>query len=242
MSASPPERDSWLERTRAAWNERADGWNDMHDALPAERGGELLRMLDALDIQPGTRVLDAGCGPGQWAVAFAQAGARVTAIDLAPAMLAHAARRAQAAGVTLDLREGDILDGIAPDPDAAYDVVHCRCVLQFAPDLAAVLHALRRVLTPGGKLLTAVPGALSPIYRDSYRRFLEPMTNNRVNPWELERLLDALGWDVLEGWGCYSAAGNGEANAFNEPEVLALPRALQQAAATYWVSIATKRD
>src|SRR3990172_2399110 len=113
MSATPPDRAGWLEHTRAAWNERADGWDRMHDALPQERGGELLRMLDALDIQPGMRVLDAGCGPGQWAVALAQAGALVTAIDLAPAMLAHAARRAATAGVTLELREGDILEQTA---------------------------------------------------------------------------------------------------------------------------------
>ena len=92
--------------------------------------------------------------------------------------------------------------------------------------------------TTRGLLLAAVPGALSPIYSDSYRRFLEPTQNNRVVPWELERLLETLGWEVRDGWGCYAVAGNGEENAFNEADMLGLHRRLQQAAATYWTTIA----
>ena len=237
MSVAHPERAEWLARTRRTWNEYADGWSALHDALTEEHAAELLRTVDVLGIGPGTRVLDAGCGPGQWAVAFAQAGAQVTVIDLAPAMLAHATRRAERAGVRLQVREGDLIEQLAGGA-ATFDVIHCRCVLQFAPDLAGVLRAFGRVLAPGGRLLTAVPGGLSPIYRNTYRRFLEPMTNNRVTPWELERLLAELGWTVLEGWGAYRVAGNGEPNAFSEPDVLALPLRLQQAAATYWVSVA----
>ncbi|RIK46108.1 MAG: hypothetical protein DCC58_04265 [Chloroflexi bacterium] len=232
--------DDWLERTRSAWNERASSWDRMHREVDATWVADKERMLAALAIRPGERALDAGCGPGQWAVVLAQAGATVTATDLSPEMLKYAARRAAEAGVTLDLREGDVLAQTLALPAGAFDIIHCRCVLQFTHDLVAVLEAFARALAPGGRLLTAVPGALSPIYRDSYRRFLEPQANNRVNPLELERLLEALGWQVRDGWGIYTTAGNGEPNAFTEPDVLRLPKPLQQAAATYWVTLATR--
>lgn len=237
----PPEqvdRADWLEHNRSAWNERADGWDRMLDERVEERELELQRSVEAFDLRPGNRLLEAGCGPGHWAIGFAQRGASVTAIDLAPAMLAHAIRRAAEAGVEFETRDGDIIDRLAGDPDATYDAIHCRCMLQFTPDPVAVVKAFRRVLKPDGRLLVAVPGALSPIYSDSYRRFFEPTTNNRLVPWELERVLDALGWEIAGGWGGYRAGGNGVSNAFIEPDILAFPQRMQQAAATYWVTIA----
>jgi SAM-dependent methyltransferase len=239
--ANPGEQAAWIARNRTTWNERADSWDRLHADREEENAAQLGRALAALNGAPGSRFLDVGCGPGYWAVGFAVGGARVTAIDLASAMLAFAARRADSAGVALELREGDVLAQLAHDADATYDAVHCRCMLQFTPDPAAVLREFKRVLKPAGRLLVAVPGALSPIYSESYHRFLEPMTNNRILPWELDRLLDALGWEVVDGWGTFAEAGAGQPNAFNEPAILTLPRRLQQAAATIWSTIASPR-
>jgi SAM-dependent methyltransferase len=235
---TPDERQLWLERSRAAWNERAAGWDTMSDERPDERRQELERVIAALDARAGTRLLDAGCGTGQWAIGLARAGCDVTGVDLAPEMLRRARANADRAGVAIEWREGDI--GNLADPDASFDAVQCRCALQFSPVPAGVLREFRRVLRPGGRLFVAVPGALSPIYDGAWRRFVDPATfNTRIVPWELEALLDHLGWRILDGWGWFGRGGNGIENTLSADEVRGLPRRLQQAAATAWVTIAT---
>jgi hypothetical protein len=86
----------------------------------------------------------------------------------------------------------------------------------------------------------SVPGALSPIYRQSWRRFIEPdyAGTNFVVPWELEEVLKASGWVMLDGWGEYGQSLTGEGNACTAADVAALDRRLQQAAATTWAVIA----
>ncbi|HIP97540.1 MAG TPA: methyltransferase domain-containing protein, partial [Anaerolineae bacterium] len=58
-------------------------------------------------IEPGWRVLDIGCGTGALAVLMARRGAQVVGIDIAPPMLAIAARRVRQAGLEerVELRE-----------------------------------------------------------------------------------------------------------------------------------------
>ncbi|MDQ4044040.1 MAG: methyltransferase domain-containing protein, partial [Chloroflexota bacterium] len=88
MSLNPARTDeeqrAWLDRSRAAWNERAAGWDAMLDERPDELDRELQRAMQALALKPGMCLLDAGCGTGQWATGFARQGISVTAIDLAP--------------------------------------------------------------------------------------------------------------------------------------------------------------
>lgn len=231
------ERASWLERSRAAWDERADEWNQRFRERPRMNDAEQQRAIAALDARPGMRLLDAGCGAGQPAIAFARHGCDVVAVDLSPEMLAHARVNAAEAGVGIEFREGDL--GALPDPEASFDRVHCRCVLQYSPDPAGVLRGFARVLKPGGALFVAVPGALSPIYGDSYRRFLEPGNfNNRILPWELDQLLTDLGWRVVDGWGRFDFPG--DTDALPAAQAAALPPRLQQAAAAFWATVAER--
>ena len=238
-AADNTERDAWLARSRTAWDERAAGWDAMLGERPDLLREELEQTIVALALQPGMRVLDAGCGTGQWAVGMAAYGCRVTAIDLAPEMLRRTRANTEEAGVTLDLREGDISH--LADDDDTFDAVHCRCALQFTPDPAGVLREFARVLRPAGRIFLSVPGALSPIYGDAWRRFINPATfNTRMVPWELEALLDHLGWQVLDGWGVFGPAGNQRDNPFSENTVTSLPCPLKQAAATFWCTIAAR--
>jgi 2-polyprenyl-3-methyl-5-hydroxy-6-metoxy-1,4-benzoquinol methylase len=51
-------------------------------------------LLPWLDVRPGTRVLDVGCGVGRWSCLLAARGAQVTGIDISPTMIGVARRRA----------------------------------------------------------------------------------------------------------------------------------------------------
>ncbi len=236
----PDPADSWRERVRSAWDDRAAEWDIAagEAANAADRPPEIERVIAALGIHPGQAVLDAGCGSGHWAVAFARRGMRVAGIDLSPEMIRLATERADAAAVAIDWRVGDL--AALPFPDAAFDAVQARVALQFVPDIPAALRELRRVLRPGGRLLASVPGALSPIYRRSWRRHLleDPPEVNWLLPWELERLLEHAGWTIHDGWGAFDASLTGPANPFGPSDVARLDRRLQQAAATTWTLVA----
>lgn len=232
------DRARWLARSRAAWDARSTRWHEKAAALAGseERAEDLERIWRALALEPGSRLLDAGCGSGQFAIPLSQRGAIVTGIDLSPEMVRLASDRTRGQDLDIDWRIGDLER--LPDGEATYDAILARMVLPFVPDLKATLEELRRVLRPGGRLLASVPGALSPIYRDSWLRHLpggDP-GNSYLLPWELAALLTRLGWTILEGWGEWGAdlytTENAVVSAGTSPIVV------QQATATTWTILA----
>jgi SAM-dependent methyltransferase len=233
------DRESWLERSRAAWDARAERWDaraEAHAVAP-DRTAELERIWTALRLTHGARVLDAGCGGGQFAIALAARGTRVTGVDLSPEMIRRANAHAMERGIPVTWRTGDVTH--LPEPLAVYDAILARVLFQFLPDVPGALRELRRVLKPGGRMLVSVPGALSPIYRASWLRHLpggDP-GNNYLLPWELEHLLQEQGWRIVDGWGEWGDDLYGVANDA-APSLRHASRELQQATATTWTTIA----
>jgi len=102
----------------------------------------------------GRRVLDVGCGGGLLAEALARAGARVTAIDLAPAMIEVARLHAAESALAVDYRLIAAEEVAAAEP-AAFDVVTCMEMLEHVPDPAAMTATLARLLRSGGALFVS---------------------------------------------------------------------------------------
>jgi SAM-dependent methyltransferase len=114
-----------------------------------------------LDVRPGTRVLDVGCGVGRWSRLLAAKGAQVTGVDLSPTMIAQAQRRAAEEGVAERCRFR-VQDLSQLDAGGQFDVVLGVTVLQHILDADLLRAALRRMaahLAPGGRiiLLEAAP-------------------------------------------------------------------------------------
>jgi len=97
----------------------------------------------------GSRVLDVGCGGGLLAEALAHAGARVTAIDLAPGMIEVARLHATHSGLSIDYRVV-AAEELAQTEAQGFDVVTCMEMLEHVPDPRAMVQTLARLLRPGG--------------------------------------------------------------------------------------------
>ncbi|MBB4942491.1 ubiquinone/menaquinone biosynthesis C-methylase UbiE [Streptosporangium album] len=109
-------------------------------------------MLDLAGDVAGRRILDAGCGSGPLSAALRDRGAIVTGFDSSAKML-ELARQRLGDGAALHLAD---LGGPLPFPDAAFDDVVASLVLHYLEDWTAPLAELRRVLTPGGRLIVSV--------------------------------------------------------------------------------------
>jgi 2-polyprenyl-6-hydroxyphenyl methylase/3-demethylubiquinone-9 3-methyltransferase len=102
----------------------------------------------------GARALDVGCGGGLLCESLQSAGARMTGIDLAPAMLETARLHAAERGVTIDYR---LLaaEALAAAEPGSFDVITCMEMVEHVPDPAAVISALGTLVRPGGAVFVS---------------------------------------------------------------------------------------
>jgi 2-polyprenyl-3-methyl-5-hydroxy-6-metoxy-1,4-benzoquinol methylase len=128
--------------------------------------------LSLLRVQPPARLLDVGCGAGQFLFRAQLRGYRVTGIDLDSRAVAFA--RAE---LGLDVRVGML--GELPS-DERFAVIALLGVVEHLPDPTAVLSEAVRCLAPSGELLIGVPNVaslnrwMSRLSRHDWDMFLEP--------------------------------------------------------------------
>ncbi|MGH3868558.1 MAG: methyltransferase domain-containing protein [Pseudonocardiaceae bacterium] len=113
-------------------------------------------LADRVQIQPGERVLDAGCGVGGSSLWLAaQCSAHVVGITLAARQVAMARGHAARRGLT-DRVRFEVADFTAtPFPDASFDIVWAVESLCHAPRKAAFYQEAARLLRPGGRVVVA---------------------------------------------------------------------------------------
>lgn len=105
-------------------------------------------------VKAGEAVLDVGTGTGVVAITAARAGARVTALDLTPELLAQARENASIAQLPdIVWAEGDA--EALPYADASFDVVLSQFGHMFAPRPDVTIAEMRRVLKPNGRVAFA---------------------------------------------------------------------------------------
>jgi len=138
-----------------------DGWiARQYDKGVQAAFRELMPELSA-DILPtftgSQRVLDVGCGPGQFTIYFAEQmpDAQMWGIDLAPTMIELARGHASESPAVSRL-QFDIADVAAlPFDDASFDIVTSTGSIKHWPDPVAGLQEIHRVLRPGGRAAVA---------------------------------------------------------------------------------------
>ncbi len=111
------------------------------------------RVIESLAPAPGDRWLDLACGTGAVSERAAAAGAEVTGLDLAPALIETAKERAAELGLGIEYVVGDAER--LELPDASFDKVSSTFGIMFTPDHEATAGELARVTQPGGRIALA---------------------------------------------------------------------------------------
>lgn len=150
--------------------------------LPTEAELKLLGTVE------GSRILDLGCGTGRNAVALAQQGAKVLAVDPSADLLALARDRCEAADVRVELHQAELAELAflrSDSVDAAVSVM----ALASTDDLARVFRQVHRVLKPEAPLVCSVPhpafAMLDPAGADPLR-VVRAYDDATPRTWELD--------------------------------------------------------
>jgi SAM-dependent methyltransferase len=126
--------------------------------------------MRALEAEPvrGKRVLDYGCGPADFGLWLATEGAEVTLLDLSPAAIELALRRAQASAV--------VVRGMAADAsrlemlrDGEFDLVFACAALHHTLKYPGALAELARIMKPGARLVLAETWGGNPLLNAARR-------------------------------------------------------------------------
>lgn len=192
MNASPDQQQNFRQSELDKFAALAQRWWDPdgpQKALHALNPPRLAYVAERTSLQ-GSRVLDVGCGGGLLSEALAQAGAQVTAIDLAPELIKIAKLHGLESGVKVAYRV-QAVEALAVEQPDSFDAVTCMEMLEHVPDPGAIIHACAALLKPGGRLFVstlnrtpaafalAIVGAeyianLLPKGTHQYRDFIRP--------------------------------------------------------------------
>ena len=182
--------EAYRQASLEGWEAAAPGWVSRQEMMRRYAAPVSHRMLDALSLQPGERVLELAGGVGETGMLAAELvapGGSVIVSDQAQAMLEGA--RARALELGLANVEFRVLNAEWIDlPLASLDAVLCRWGYMLMADPAAALGETRRVLASGGRLALAVwdsvqsnPWALLPA-QELIERGLAPVPSEGSEP------------------------------------------------------------
>jgi putative AdoMet-dependent methyltransferase len=179
---------------------------------------EAEEIVAVLGLDHSATVLDMGCGTGAFAIHAAPHYRKVYAVDIAPAMLSRARRKATRAGLTnIEFRRGGFLT--YEHTDRPVDAVVSVLALHHLPDFWKLvgLHRLASMLRPDGRLYLRDVVFSFDIggYEACIERFLEKMSTPAgparpgaaqthvrdeysTSGWIMEGLLERAGFQIDE--------------------------------------------
>lgn len=158
-------------------------------AIPSRRNVLDTQFRHLPKPDPGARLLDVGCGNGDFLINATEAGWHATGIEIDP----EAARVARGRGLAVDV--GTVND--LADTTNEYDVIYLSHVIEHVHDPRALLNAVRRMLKATGVVYIDTPNIQSSgarIFGKNWRGIEAPRHLTLYNPDSLTSLLSQLGF------------------------------------------------
>ncbi len=154
MATDAPDRD---EQQRELWRRSARGWERHQESLRQKSQPVSNWLVEAVDPQPGERILELAAGPGETGFMIAQrlgAEGRLLCTDQSPEMIEVARRRASELGLTnvdfavIDAQQLELGPG-------EFDAAVCRWGYMLMADPDEAMRRTRSALRDGGRLALA---------------------------------------------------------------------------------------
>ena len=165
-------------------------------------GPDLDRMIEAASLGVQARVLDAGCGAGHTAMAFAAIADQVFACDFTPAMLKQVEALASELGVTNTRAQLADVENL-PFPNRSFDLVATRYSAHHWLRPEQALEEFRRLLKPGGALLISDIMAREDYAQDTFLQTIELLRDPshardyRISEWQALLAASGFASDIL---------------------------------------------
>jgi 2-polyprenyl-3-methyl-5-hydroxy-6-metoxy-1,4-benzoquinol methylase len=133
-------------------------WGNLTAAGQRRNDRRLGLLKQHFAIGPQTRILEVGCGAGEYTRRLASLGCPVTAIDITPVLVEECRRRAPQDNVKCL-----IMDATEPDlPPESFDIIFGKSILHHI-DFQKAFKAYRRLLVPGGSIFFSEPNLYNPL-------------------------------------------------------------------------------
>jgi 2-polyprenyl-3-methyl-5-hydroxy-6-metoxy-1,4-benzoquinol methylase len=142
----------------------------------------------SLGFKPGGRLLDVGCGTGNFLLRAKDKGYRVVGVDLNPGAVAAARQRG------LDVQQESLEAYAAKSPGGEFDMVTMFDVIEHFDNPAEMVAIAHRLLKPGGGFIVTTPNGYrpTPFGRDDFDS--PPHHLSRWTPEALENLMARYGF------------------------------------------------
>ena len=174
------------EKVNAYFQSESLYWKDVYTTrggvqaeIIRDRHAAVLDWINGLALAPGSQVLEIGCGAGFMAIALAQRGLRVHAIDSAEAMVELARQHAAESGA-VDLLSVDVGDVCSlAFEDRSFDLVIAIGVIPWLEMAELAMQEMARVTKPGGYVI------LTTANRAGLASLLDPLVSPLFRPLKL---------------------------------------------------------
>ncbi len=116
-------------------------------------------MIDLINLQPGMKILDVGCGAGKQCFSYHKTlngNAKITGGDVSEELLNQAREQNSARNTGINFMELNFNKKFE-FPDKTFDFVSCCFAIYYALDVPFTIGEMHRVLRPGGRLFTTGP-------------------------------------------------------------------------------------
>jgi ubiquinone/menaquinone biosynthesis C-methylase UbiE len=138
-------------------------------------------MLDLLDLKPGMKILDVGCGAGKQCLSYhnrLNGQAQILGGDVNPDLLGQAIQRAAEAHAPIQFMPLNFNEPFALE-DNRFDLLSCCFAIYYAEDIPFTIREMHRVLKPGGRLFTTGP---MPANKQLFYDIIREATGKTIPP------------------------------------------------------------
>jgi ubiquinone/menaquinone biosynthesis C-methylase UbiE len=177
-----------------------DGQAAQFERAPVQTdAAALARLVRFARLAPGSKILDAGCGPGLVAEAFLEAGCDVTGVDLSLQMIERARTRCARFGARARFVQASLHE---LESGRVFDAAVSRYVLHHVPDPVAFIGAQVARIRPGGNLIlsdhTTDPDPARADWHRTMERLRDRTHTRNLTAGQILDLLAACGLTGIE--------------------------------------------